>query len=61
MDLTPERACAPTRSSKPHPRAPPPDPRLKPGPVFVTSGGVIKCNRKPHLKMAKPRVINGSG
>ena len=37
----PERACAPTRSSKSHPRAPPPDPRLKPGPAFVTSGGVI--------------------
>jgi len=29
------------RSSKPHPRAPNPDPRLKPGPVFVASGGVI--------------------
>ena len=27
----PERACTPTRSSKPHPRAPPPDPRLKTG------------------------------
>jgi len=25
-----------------HPRAPPPDPRLKPGPVFVASGGVKK-------------------
>ena len=35
------RAYASTRSSKPHPRAPPPDPRLKPGPVFVASGGVI--------------------
>ena len=35
------RAYAPTRSSKSHPRAPPPDPRLKPGPVFVASGGVI--------------------
>ena len=38
---SPERACAPTRSSKPHPRAPPPDPRLKPGPVIVTPGGVM--------------------
>ena len=27
----PVRACTPTRSSKPHPRAPPPDPRLKTG------------------------------
>ena len=36
----PGRAYAPTRSSKAHPRAPPPDPRLKPGPVFVASGGV---------------------
>ena len=36
----PVRACTPTRSSKPHPRAPPPDPRLAPGPVFATSGGV---------------------
>ena len=35
------RAYAPTRSSKPQPRAPPLDPRLKPGPVFVASGGVI--------------------
>ena len=35
------RAYAPTRSSMPHPRAPPPDPRLTPGPVFVVSGGVI--------------------
>ena len=34
------RAYAPTRSSKSHPWAPPPDPPLKPGPVFVASGGV---------------------
>ena len=41
IKMTPSvRAYAPTRSSKPHPRAPPPDPRLKLGPVFVTSGGV---------------------
>jgi len=38
------RAYAPTRSSKPHPRAPPLDPRLKPGPVFVTSGGVTSTS-----------------
>jgi len=39
--MTPSvRTYAPTRSSEPHPRAPPPDPRLKPGPVFVASGGV---------------------
>ena len=37
----PMYAYAPARSSKPHPRAPPPDPRSKPGPVFVASGGVI--------------------
>jgi len=35
-------AYAPTRSSKPHPWAPPPDPRFKPGPVVVASGGVNK-------------------
>ena len=35
------RAYAPSRFSKPRPRAPPPDPLLKPGPVFVASGGVI--------------------
>ena len=41
-EMTPSvRALAPARSSKSHPRAPPPDPRLKPGPVFVASGGVI--------------------
>jgi len=35
QEMTPSaRAYAPTRSSKPHPRAPPP-PRLKPGPVVV--------------------------
>jgi len=34
------RAYAPARYSKPQPRAPSPDPRLKPGPVFVASGGV---------------------
>ena len=34
------RAYASIRSSKPRPRAPIPDPRLKPGPVFVASG----CN-----------------
>ena len=40
-ELTPsERACAPTHSSKPQPWAPPPGTRLKPGPVFFTSGGV---------------------
>ena len=32
---------APTRSSKPRPWAPPPNPRLKPGPVFVASGDLI--------------------
>ena len=26
-------------------RAPPPDPRLKPGPVFVASGGLTKPNK----------------
>jgi len=36
---------ASTRPSKPHPQAPPPDPRLKPGPVFVASGGVITVTR----------------
>ena len=41
----PERACVPTCSSKPHPRAPPPDPRFKPGPVFVTSRSLIKGRR----------------
>ena len=35
------RACAPTCSSKLNPWAPPPDPRLKPGPVFAPSGGII--------------------
>jgi len=39
------RAYTPTRSSKPHPWAPPPDPRLKPGPVFVASGGVKIARR----------------
>jgi len=34
-------ACAPTHSLKSHPRAPPPDPRLKPGPMSVASGGGI--------------------
>jgi len=34
------RAYAPARSSKSHPRAPHPDPRLKPEPVFIASGGV---------------------
>ena len=34
------RAYAPTRFTKPHPRAPPPEPRLKPGPVLVASGGL---------------------
>ena len=34
------RAYAPSRSSKSRPRAPPPDPRLKPGPLFVASRGV---------------------
>jgi len=33
----------PARFSKPRPLAPPPDPRLKAGPVFVASGGVMKC------------------
>ena len=33
-------AHIPARSSKPQPRAPPPDPRLKPGFVFVASVGV---------------------
>jgi len=40
------RACAPTRKnllrSHRHTRAPPPDPRLAPGPLFVASGGLIK-------------------
>jgi len=34
-------AYAPTRSSNSTPRAPPPEPRSKPGLVFVASGGVI--------------------
>ena len=38
--ITRIQVLGPTRSSKPHPRAPPPDPRLKPRPVFVASGGV---------------------
>ena len=38
------RAYAPTRSSKSHPQAPPPDPRLKPGPAFIASGG-RGCNQ----------------
>ena len=41
MTPPPVRAYAPARSSKPHPWAPPPDPRLKSGPVFVASGGVM--------------------
>jgi len=36
------RAYAPTHFSKPHPRAPPPDPRLTPGPVFLDSGDVTR-------------------
>ena len=32
------RAYAPACSSEPLPRAPAPDPRVKPGPVFVASG-----------------------
>ena len=32
----------------PHPRAPPPDPRLKPGPMFVAFGGVM--TRKPNTQ-----------
>ena len=28
---------------EPTPPAPPPDPQLKPGPVFVASEGVISC------------------
>ena len=49
QEMTPSvRANAPTRSSKPHPRAPPPDPRLKLGPVFVASGGVITCAALEH-------------
>ena len=35
-------AYAPTRPLKSHPQVSFPDPRLKPGPVFVASGGVIK-------------------
>ena len=41
------RAYASTHSSKPHPRAPPPDPRLNPRPVFVASGGVIMHGSSP--------------
>ena len=40
------RAYAPTRSSTPHPRAPIPDPRLKPGPVFAASGVVNTDNHR---------------
>jgi len=32
----------PLGSSNPQPRVPPPEPQLKPGPVFVASGGVIR-------------------
>ena len=53
----PERACAPTRSSKPHPRAPPPDPRLKPGPVFVTSGSSYKTPQ--HARGCEQLIIRG--
>ena len=52
----PVRAYAPTRSSKPHPRAPPPDPRLKLGPVFVASGVVINNKEGLHNKEG-PRVL----
>ena len=40
------RAYAPTRSSKPHPRVPPPVPRFKPGPMLVASGGVMTAASK---------------
>jgi len=39
------RAYAPTRPLKSHLR-PPPDPRLKPGPGFVASGGVKTAHKK---------------
>ena len=48
---------APTRSSKSPPRAPPPDPRLKPGPVFVASGGIISATGllgRPVLQYTTP-------
>jgi len=53
-----EKPCAseeklvvvPARSSKPHPRAPPPDPRLKPGPVIVTFVGVITQIEKSNMQ-----------
>ena len=48
-------AYAPARSSKPHPRAPLPDPRFKPGPVFVASGGV---NRHSRCQPAAPRPFS---
>ena len=39
--LSPYAHMPPARSSNSHPRAPPPNPRLKPGPVFVASGAVV--------------------
>jgi len=43
-------SVSPTHSSKPHPWAPLPDPPLKPGPVFVASGGVItSLTHRGHL------------
>ena len=42
-----------------HPRAPPPDPRLKPGPVFVTSGGVINTQApaKIHVRLSSAVAV----
>ena len=51
------RAYAPTRSSKPHLRAPPPGPRLKPGPVFVASGGVISAKKARRVYDGSHKVM----
>ena len=39
-------------SSKPQPRAPPPDPRLKPGHVFVAPGGVKRRSYQGNKQLA---------
>ena len=44
--------CAPPRSSKPHPRAPPPGPWLKAGPVFVASRGAISPSPARHFPLS---------
>jgi len=57
------RAYAPSCSFKPRPRAPPPDPRLKPGPVFLASEGVINPlgESKAELAVLNPSSEASSG